>query len=280
MNGKEGGKMKQQELRFGDILSMYIKGNKKLSISRVSKCTDIPMNTLFSFVNNEKLPNRIELTKIEKAIEKTDADFFRNLPAQYRDELSCAIGTPVAKPEPIPDQTKPDPADKPDKSEQKPKPEPIKPKSEPPTPKEKMLTPIEVGRNWLVTNKVTAEEKRVVLSVEKDFINGKLDKDSICRQFGLSSRQTSLLRTACGIRPRSSALTRVAAMRKKEDPDYYKHLRDRSPVASVPNQAEPGPNQVSLSIDRDKLLRMFSSLSAEDQREVCNHVVDLFLKSV
>ena len=272
--------MKQQELRFGDILSMYIKGNKKLSISRVSKCTDIPMNTLFSFVNNEKLPNRIELTKIEKAIEKTDADFFRNLPAQYRDELSCAIGTPVAKPEPIPDQTKPDPADKPDKSEQKPKPEPIKPKSEPPTPKEKMLTPIEVGRNWLVTNKVTAEEKRVVLSVEKDFINGKLDKDSICRQFGLSSRQTSLLRTACGIRPRSSALTRVAAMRKKEDPDYYKHLRDRSPVASVPNQAEPGPNQVSLSIDRDKLLRMFSSLSAEDQREVCNHVVDLFLKSV
>ena len=105
--------MKQQELRFGDILSMYIKGNKKLSISRVSKCTDIPMNTLFSFVNNEKLPNRIELTKIEKAIEKTDADFFRNLPAQYRDELSYAIGTPV-KPEPIPDQTKPEPADKPE----------------------------------------------------------------------------------------------------------------------------------------------------------------------
>lgn len=272
MNGKEGGKIKQQELRFGDILSMYIKGNKKLSISRVSKCTDIPMNTLFSFVNNEKLPNRIELTKIEKAIEKTDADFFRNLPAQYRDELSCAIGTPV-KPEPIPDQTKPEPADKPE-----PKPEPVKPKSEP-KPKEHALTPIEVGRNWLVTNKVTAEEKRVVLSVEKDFINGKLDKDSICRQFGLSSRQTSLLRTACGIRPRSSALTRVAAMRKKEDPDYYKHLRDRShPVALVPNTA--APNQVSLSIDRDKLSRMFSSLSAEDQQAVCNHVVDLFLKSV
>ena len=271
--------MKQQELRFGDILSMYIKGNKKLSISRVSKCTDIPMNTLFSFVNNEKLPNRIELTKIEKAIDKTDADFFRNLPAQYRDELSCAIGTPV-KPEPIPDQTKPDPADKPDKSEQKPKPEPIKSKPEPPTPKEKALTPIEVGRNWLVTNRVTPEEKRVVLSVEKDFINGKLDKDSICRQFGLSSRQTSLLRTACGIRPRSSALTRLAAMRKKEDPDYYRHLRDRSPVAPVPNQAKPGPNQVSLSIDRDKLSRMFSSLSAEDQQAVCNHVVDLFLKSI
>ena len=210
--------MKQQELRFGDILSMYIKGNKKLSISRVSKCTDIPMNTLFSFIKNEKLPNRIELTKIEKAIEKTDADFFRNLPAQYRDELSYAIGTPVKPAEPIPDQTKPEPADKPDKSEQKPKPEPK------PTPKEEhTLTPIEVGRNWLVTNKVTPEEKRVVLSVEKDFINGKLDKDSICRQFGLSSRQTSLLRTACGIRPRSSALTRVAAMRKKEDPDYYKH---------------------------------------------------------
>lgn len=265
MNGKEGGKMKQQELRFGDILSMYIKGNKKLSISRVSKCTDIPMNTLFSFVNNEKLPNRIELTKIEKAIEKTDADFFRNLPAQYRDELSCAIGTPVAEP-----------ADKPDKSEQKPKPEPKKEHKE----ERKVLTPIEVGRNWLVTNKVTAEEKRVVLSVEKDFINGKLDKDSICRQFGLSSRQTSLLRTACGIRPRSSALTRVAAMRKKEDPDYYKHLRDRSPAAPVPNQAEPGPNQVSLSIDRDKLSRMFSSLSAEDQQAVCNHVVDLFLKSI
>lgn len=275
MNGKEGGKMKQQELRFGDILSMYIKGNKKLSISRVSKCTDIPMNTLFSFVNNEKLPNRIELTKIEKAIEKTDADFFRNLPAQYRDELSCAIGTPV-KPEPIPDQTKPEPTDKPDKSEQKPKPEP-KPKKEPKG-ERKALTPIEVGRNWLVTNKVTAEEKRVVLSVEKDFINGKLDKDSICRQFGLSSRQTSLLRTACGIRPRSSALTRVAAMRKKEDPDYYKHLRDRSPVAPAPNTA--APNQVSLSIDRDKLSRMFSSLSAEDQQAVCNHVVDLFLKSV
>ena len=259
--------MKQQELRFGDILSMYIKGNKKLSISRVSKCTDIPMNTLFSFVNNEKLPNRIELTKIEKAIEKTDADFFRNLPAQYRDELSYAIGTPVAKP-----ADKPEPADKPDKSEQKPKPKPE------PTPKEKALTPIEVGRNWLVTNKVTAEEKRVVLSVEKDFINGKLDKDSICRQFGLSSRQTSLLRTACGIRPRSSALTRVAAMRKKEDPDYYRHLRDRSPVAPAPNTAVP--NQVSLSIDRDKLSRMFSSLSAEDQQAVCNHVVDLFLKSV
>lgn len=278
MNGKEGGKMKQQELRFGDILSMYIKGNKKLSISRVSKCTDIPMNTLFSFVNNEKLPNRIELTKIEKAIEKTDADFFRNLPAQYRDELSCAIGTPV-RPEPIPDQIKPvKPADKPE-----PKPEPVKPKSEPEPKKEpkeerKALTPIEVGRNWLVTNKVTAEEKRVVLSVEKDFINGKLDKDSICRQFGLSSRQTSLLRNACGIRPRSSALTRVAAMRKKEDPDYYRHLRDRSPVASAPNTAVP--NQVSLSIDRDKLSRMFSSLSAEDQQAVCNHVVDLFLKSV
>ena len=270
MNGKEGGKMKQQELRFGDILSMYIKGNKKLSISRVSKCTDIPMNTLFSFVNNEKLPNRIELTKIEKAIEKTDADFFRNLPAQYRDELSCAIGTPV-KPEPIPDQTKPEPADKPE-----PKPEP-KPKKEPKE-ERKALTPIEVGRNWLVTNKVTAEEKRVVLSVEKDFINGKLDKDSICRQFGLSSRQTSLLRTACGIRPRSSALTRVAAMRKKEDPDYYRHLRDRSPVAPASNTAVP--NQVSLSIDRDKLSRMFSSLSAEDQQAVCNHVVDLFLKSV
>ena len=275
MNGKEGGKMKQQELRFGDILSMYIKGNKKLSISRVSKCTDIPMNTLFSFVNNEKLPNRIELTKIEKAIEKTDADFFRNLPAQYRDELSCAIGTPD-KPEPIPDQTKPEPADKPDKSEQKPRPEP-EPKKEPKE-ERKALTPIEVGRNWLVTNKVTAEEKRVVLSVEKDFINGKLDKDSICRQFGLSSRQTSLLRTACGIRPRSSALTRVAAMRKKEDPDYYRHLRDRSPVAPAPNTA--APNQVSLSIDRDKLSRMFSSLSAEDQQAVCNHVVDLFLKSV
>lgn len=275
MNGKEGGKMKQQELRFGDILSMYIKGNKKLSISRVSKCTDIPMNTLFSFVNNEKLPNRIELTKIEKAIEKTDADFFRNLPAQYRDELSCAIGTPV-KPEPIPDQTKPEPTDKPDKSEQKPRPEP-EPKKEPKG-ERKALTPIEVGRNWLVTNKVTAEEKRVVLSVEKDFINGKLDKDSICRQFGLSSRQTSLLRTACGIRPRSSALTRVAAMRKKEDPDYYRHLRDRSPVAPAPNTAVP--NQVSLSIDRDKLSRMFSSLSAEDQQAVCNHVVDLFLKSV
>lgn len=270
MNSKEGGKMKQQELRFGDILSMYIKGNKKLSISRVSKCTDIPMNTLFSFINNEKLPNRIELTKIEKAIEKTDADFFRNLPAQYRDELSCAIGTPV-KPEPIPDQTKPEPTDKPE-----PKPEP-KPKKEPKE-ERKALTPIEVGRNWLVTNKVTAEEKRVVLSVEKDFINGKLDKDSICRQFGLSSRQTSLLRTACGIRPRSSALTRVAAMRKKEDPDYYRHLRDRSPVAPVPNTAVP--NQVSLSIDRDKLSRMFSSLSAEDQQAVCNHVVDLFLKSV
>lgn len=271
MNGKEGGKMKQQELRFGDILSMYIKGNKKLSISRVSKCTDIPMNTLFSFVNNEKLPNRIELTKIEKAIEKTDADFFRNLPAQYRDELSCAIGTPI-KPEPILDQTKPEPTDK-----SEPKPEPVKPKPEP-KPKEHTLTPIEVGRNWLVTNKVTAEEKRVVLSVEKDFINGKLDKDSICRQFGLSSRQTSLLRTACGIRPRSSALTRVAAMRKKEDPDYYRHLRDRSPVAPAPNTAVP--NQVSLSIDRDKLSRMFSSLSAEDQQAVCNHVVDLFLKSV
>ena len=271
--------MKQQELRFGDILSMYIKGNKKLSISRVSKCTDIPMNTLFSFVNNEKLPNRIELTKIEKAIEKTDADFFRNLPAQYRDELSCAIGTP-AKP-----ADKPEPADKPDKSEQ-PKPEPIKPDPKPKKePKEERkapaLTPMEVGRNWLVTNKVTAEEKRVVLSVEKDFINGKLDKDSICRQFGLSSRQTSLLRTACGIRPRSSALMRVAAMRKKEDPDYYKHLRDRShPVAPVPNKAEPGPNQVSLSIDRDKLSRMFSSLSAEDQQAVCNHVVDLFLKHI
>lgn len=262
--------MKQQELRFGDILSMYIKGNKKLSISRVSKCTDIPMNTLFSFIKNEKLPNRIELTKIEKAIEKTDADFFRNLPAQYRDELSCAIGT-QAKPE-LPDQTKPEPADKPDKSEQKPKPKPE------PKPKEHTLTPIEVGRNWLVTNKVTAEEKRVVLSVEKDFINGKLDKDSICRQFGLSSRQTSLLRTACGIRPRSSALTRVAAMRKKEDPDYYKHLRDRSTAAPAPNTAVP--NQVSLSIDRDKLSRMFSSLSAEDQQAVCNHVVDLFLKSV
>lgn len=270
---KEGGKMKQQELRFGDILSMYIKGNKKLSISRVSKCTDIPMNTLFSFVNNEKLPNRIELTKIEKAIEKTDADFFRNLPAQYRDELSYAIGTPVKPAEPIPDQTKPEPADKPEQ----PKPEP-KLKKEPK--EEHTLTPIEVGRNWLVTNKVTAEEKRVVLSVEKDFIDGKLDKDSICRQFGLSSRQTSLLRTACGIRPRSSALTRVAAMRKKEDPDYYKHLRDRSPVAPAPNQAEPGPNQVSLSIDRDKLSRMFSSLSAEDQQAVCNHVVDLFLKSI
>lgn len=269
--------MKQQELRFGDILSMYIKGNKKLSISRVSKCTDIPMNTLFSFIKNEKLPNRIELTKIEKAIEKTDADFFRNLPAQYRDELSCAIGTPAKPAEPIPDQTKPEPADKTDKPEQKPKPEP-KPKKEPK--EERTLTPIEVGRNWLVTNKVTAEEKRVVLSVEKDFINGKLDKDSICRQFGLSSRQTSLLRTACGIRPRSSALTRVAAMRKKEDPDYYKHLRDRSPVAPVPNQAESGPNQVSLSIDRDKLLRMFSSLPAEDQQAVCNHVVDLFLKHI
>lgn len=276
MNGKEGGKMKQQELRFGDILSMYIKGNKKLSISRVSKCTDIPMNTLFSFVNNEKLPNRIELTKIEKAIEKTDADFFRNLPAQYRDELSCAIGTPVAKP-----ADKPNPADKPDKSEQKPKPEPIKPKPEPKKEhkeERKTLTPIEVGRNWLVTNKVTAEEKRVVLSVEKDFINGKLDKDSICRQFGLSSRQTNLLRTACGIRPRSSALTRIAAMRKKEDPDYYRHLRDRSPVTPAPNTA--APNQVSLSIDRDKLSRMFSSLSAEDQQAVCNHVVDLFLKSI
>ena len=274
MNGKEGGKMKQQELRFGDILSMYIKGNKKLSISRVSKYTDIPMNTLFSFVNNEKLPNRIELTKIEKAIEKTDADFFRNLPAQYRDELSCAIGTPV-KP-----ADKPEPADKPDKSEQ-PKQEPVKPKPEPKKEhkeERKALTPIEVGRNWLVTNKVTAEEKRVVLSVEKDFINGKLDKDSICRQFGLSSRQTSLLRTACGIRPRSSALTRVAAMRKKEDPDYYRHLRDRPPVAPAPNTAVP--NQVSLSIDRDKLSRMFSSLSAEDQQAVCNHVVDLFLKSV
>ena len=269
--------MKQQELRFGDILSMYIKGNKKLSISRVSKCTDIPMNTLFSFIKHEKLPNRIELTKIEKAIEKTDADFFRNLPAQYRDELSCAIGTPAKPAEPIPDQTKPEPADKTDKPEQKPKPEP-KPKKEPK--EERTLTPIEVGRNWLVTNKVTAEEKRVVLSVEKDFINGKLDKDSICRQFGLSSRQTSLLRTACGIRPRSSALTRVAAMRKKEDPDYYKHLRDRSPVAPVPNQAESGPNQVSLSIDRDKLLRMFSSLPAEDQQAVCNHVVDLFLKHI
>lgn len=261
--------MKQQELRFGDILSMYIKGNKKLSISRVSKCTDIPMNTLFSFIKNEKLPNRAELTKIEKAIEKTDADFFRNLPAQYRDELSCAIGTPVKPAEPIPDQTKPEPADK---SEQ-PKPEPK------PAPKEEhTLTPIEVGRNWLVTNKVTAEEKRVVLSVEKDFINGKLDKDSICRQFGLSSRQTSLLRNACGIRPRSSALTRLAAMRKKEDPDYYKHLRDRSPVAPAPNTAVP--NQVSLSIDRDKLSRMFSSLSAEDQQAVCNHVVDLFLKHI
>ena len=139
MNGKEGGKMKQQELRFGDILSMYIKGNKKLSISRVSKCTDIPMNTLFSFVNNEKLPNRIELTKIEKAIEKTDADFFRNLPAQYRDELSCAIGTPI-KPEPIPDQIKPEPTDK-----SEPKPEP-KPKKEPKE-ERKALTPIEVGRN-------------------------------------------------------------------------------------------------------------------------------------
>ena len=271
--------MKQQELRFGDILSMYIKGNKKLSISRVSKCTDIPMNTLFSFVNNEKLPNRIELTKIEKAIEKTDADFFRNLPAQYRDELSYAIGTPV-KPEPIPDQTKPKPTDKPDKSEQKPKPKPEpEPKREHKEErKAPALTPIEVGRNWLVTNKVTAEEKRVVLSVEKDFINGKLDKDSICRQFGLSSRQTSLLRTACGIRPRSSALTRLAAMRKKEDPDYYRHLRDRSPVAPASNTAVP--NQVSLSIDRDKLSRVFSSLSAEDQQAVCNHVVDLFLKSI
>lgn len=259
---KEGGNMKQQELRFGDILSMYIKGNKKLSISRVSKCTDIPMNTLFSFIKNEKLPNRAELTKIEKAIEKTDADFFRNLPAQYRDELSCAIGTPAEPAEPD------KPADKPEQ----PKPEPK------PAPKEEhTLTPIEVGRNWLVTNKVTAEEKRVVLSVEKDFINGKLDKDSICRQFGLSSRQTSLLRNACGIRPRSSALTRVAAMRKKEDPDYYKHLRDRSPAAA-PNTAVP--NQVSLSIDRDKLSRMFSSLSAEDQQAVCNHVVDLFLKRI
>lgn len=259
--------MKQQELRFGDILSMYIKGNKKLSISRVSKCTDIPMNTLFSFIKNEKLPNRIELTKIEKAIEKTDADFFRNLPVQYRDELSYAIGTPAAEP------VKP--------ADVKPDPEKPKPKKSEPTSKEEALTPIEVGRNWLVTNKVTAEEKRVVLSVEKDFIDGKLDKDSICRQFGLSSKQTSLLRTACGIRPRSSALTRIAAMRKKEDPDYYKHLRDRShPVAPVPNQAGSGPNQVSLSIDRDKLSRMFSSLSAEDQQAVCNHVVDLFLKSI